>query len=195
MMALISLMEIIDIIIMTAALGAIFSIFLQRFIRPKHFGPIERKFGIDWKSFKFAMIVTAPAIILHELGHKFFAVGFGLEATFHAAYLWLGFGLILALMQTGIIFFVPAYVSILNPANTPTPPLTFSIIAFAGPLMNLILWLGTGLYLKYGKINKKYLPLVILTKKINMFLFIFNMLPIPGFDGFKVYQGLIQTIF
>jgi len=119
-------------------------------------------------------------------------MGFGLQAVFNAAYGWLGFGLLLKLLNVGFIFFVPAYVSI----NGIGSPLVFSTIAFAGPFMNLILWLGAAYALKQKKLVKeKYLPFVYLTKQINMFLFIFNMLPIPGFDGFKVYQGLFQLIF
>ena len=190
-MAIITLREVMDVIFMIVALGVIFSIFLKKFRPPQHYDPLEQKIGIDWKLFKFAMYITAPAIILHELGHKFVALGFGLDATFHAAYIWLGFGLLLALMQTGILFFVPAYVSISQQAS----PLVFSAIAFAGPFVNLILWLATRYALKAGKVKKKYLPLVQITSKINMFLFIFNMIPIPGFDGFKVYQGIFQTIF
>lgn len=186
-----SLREVLDLVFMTLALGLIFSTFLKRFM-PHHSDPMSIKYGIDWNLFKFAVYITAPAIILHEFGHKFVAVAFGLEATFHAAYLWLGFGLLLALMQTGILFFVPAYVSIPNAANI--NPGIFAIVAFAGPLMNLILWLGSWWVLKKGKFNRKYLPILMITKKINMFLFIFNMLPIPGFDGLKVYSGIFQTI-
>ena len=40
---------------------------------------------------------------------------------------------------------------------------------------------------------KKFNPALLLTSRINMFLFIFNMLPIPGFDGSKVFTGLIQA--
>ena len=72
---------------------------------------------------------------------------------------------------------------------------TYSIVAFAGPAMNGFLWLITALILKKNLVSRKYVPLVHITKKINMLLFIFNMLPIPGFDGFKVYQGILQTIF
>lgn len=189
-----SFREVFDLVFMTAALGLIFSTFLKKFQSHKRdYDPLEKKTGIDWKLFRFAVYITAPAIILHELGHKFVAMGFGLEATFHAAYNWLGIGLLLALLNTGILFFVPAYVSIGNGAGV--APSVFSIIAFSGPLMNLILWLGTAYILRKGNFAKKHTTLLVVTKKINMFLFIFNMLPIPGFDGFKVYRGIIQTIF
>jgi len=50
------------------------------------------KLGLSWKDFKFAIIITAPAVILHELAHKFVAMAMGLTATFHAWYTGLGIG-------------------------------------------------------------------------------------------------------
>jgi Zn-dependent protease len=32
-------------------------------------------------------------------------------------------------------------------------------------------------------------------KQINMFLFILNMIPIPGFDGFNVFYQLFKALF
>ena len=185
---IITIREIIDLILMTIIVGIIFSSFFRKF-RPYE---ALNKYGIDWKTIKMAIWITAPAIILHEMAHKFVAMGFGLEAVFHAAYTWLGIGLVLALMRTGFIFFVPGYVSISGAGLT---PLTHSIVAVAGPAMNLLLWVGAWLVLKKGLVNDKYAPILILTKKINMLLFIFNMLPIPMFDGFTFYSGIIQTIF
>ena len=94
-------------------------------------------------------------------------------------------------MNFGFIFFVPAYVSITGS----TSPFNYSIVAIAGPAVNLLLWLIALLLLKSESVRKnhKLVPWLVVTKKINLFLFIFNMLPIPGFDGAKVYQGLIQT--
>ncbi|MBA3064032.1 hypothetical protein FP803_01200, partial [Candidatus Woesearchaeota archaeon] len=42
--------------------------------------------------------------------------------------------------------------------------------------------------------SKQRLALVI-TKQINMFLFIFNMIPVPPFDGGHFISGLMQTFF
>jgi Zn-dependent protease len=33
-----------------------------------------------------------------------------------------------------------------------------------------------------------------MSRKLNGFLFIFNMLPLPGVDGFKVYTSLFQLL-
>ncbi len=202
-MPLITLNEIFDIILMTAALGYIFADSFSKFAHSyrRHlaaeYNPLQEYAtnkifgGYDWESFKFACYVTAPAIILHELGHKIAALSFGLEATFHAAYSWLVFGIILKLLNSGFIFFVPAYVSHSGSATA----LQSAIIAFAGPGINLLLWLGSWLIVKEKLCGKKYIAFFTLTKHINMLLFLFNMIPIFGFDGEKVLNGVVKTFF
>ena len=191
-MAIFTLSEVFDIFVMTLIVGYIFS---GTFRKPvEHdYDPLKHYkhgfYGINWEDFKLSVLVTVPAIIFHELGHKFVALGFGLEAQFHAAWTFLALGLAMKLLNFGFIFVVPAYVSILgNPTN-----LQSSMVAFAGPAVNLILWLGSLAMLNLKSIPKKYYGVLLLTSKINMFLFIFNMLPIPGFDGSKVFMGLIQA--
>jgi Zn-dependent protease len=186
---------------MTLALGFIFKdVFLPRraVINTENYDPIAhyRSLGTryDMHGFVLGMMIAGPAVLFHELGHKLVAMGFGMSAEFHAAYFWLGLGVILKLMNFGFIFFVPAYVSIMGA----TTPLQSSAIAFAGPAVNLILFLVPWLLLKnkaFVKRHKKYLALMVLTSRINIFLFIFNMLPIPMFDGWKVYSGVIQGLF
>ena len=116
----------------------------------------------------------------------------GLFATFHAAYTWLGLGVVLKLVGAPFVFFVPAYVA----HSAAALPWQSALIAFAGPGVNLILWLGAAYILKKSK-NLSHTKSVALhlTSKINMFLFIFNMIPIPGFDGWHVFSGLLGTLF
>lgn len=173
-----TLLELFDMVVMTLAVGFIF---MDLFAHP------GEKF--NKKAFLFAILVAAPAIILHEFGHKFVALSFGYTATFHAAYLWLGVGVVLKLLRTGFIFFVPAYVSIGGAAVSGLP---MSLTALAGPAINGILFLTAFGVLKYSKPKGKTAMFWLVTKQINGFLFIFNMLPIPFFDGFKVYGGLWQ---
>lgn len=187
---ILSIREILDILIMTIAVGYIFmGIFRLQ----------QQKFqtGFDWRAFKFACIVTAPAIILHEFGHKFVALGFGLQATFHAAYTWLGIGIILRALQTGFIFFVPAYVDIGCAAAdcAAIAPIKLSAIAAAGPFINLAIFFICWGALQKKDLKKRTRTVLYVTKQINLFLFVFNMLPIPMFDGFKVYSGLWKTFF
>jgi len=189
----ITLMEIFDIILMTLAVGFVF---MTAFKPLKKTGDVlDRYLGkassFDWSSFWFAAMVTAPAIIIHELGHKFVALGFGLGAEVHAAYFWLALAIILRLVNFPFIFFVPAYTSIVGDATA----LQQVFIAFAGPCVNLILFITAYIVLKSDK-NMKTVTAQFwtLTKNINLFLFIFNMIPIPGFDGFTVFSGLWHMI-
>lgn len=191
-----SLQEIIDIAVMTVFVGFIFSDVFGRFNKRQdhEYDPMKAYSQVHksrrFENFKFAVMVTAPAIVFHEFGHKFMAMSFGLNATFHAAYTWLGIGLILKLLNFGFIFFVPAYVS--YPALA--TPFQSMLIAGAGPFVNLVLWLGSSFLLKSGNLNKKYAPILLITSRINMFLFIFNMIPIPPFDGFHFFSSLIKVI-
>jgi len=190
-MAFLAPVEIFDIIVMSFAVGFIFSGIFKRPAEEEYDPLKEHSSRFNWKDLQFAILVAAPGIIFHELGHKIIALSFGLNATFHAAYLWLVIGIFLKLASFPFIFFVPAYVSIYGGAT----PIVHSLIAFAGPGINLVLWLGALFLMKKKLVKKKYYPAVYLTSRINMFLFIFNMIPFPPFDGYSVFNGIIQTLF
>ncbi|MCX6706856.1 MAG: hypothetical protein NT001_01805 [Candidatus Woesearchaeota archaeon] len=186
---ILSLQEIIDIVIITLALGYIFSGMFDRYRKisvpegeNEEYDPIahiqkKRSFGMgmfDWESLKFAMIITAPAVILHEFGHKFVAMAFGATATFHAADLFgipyggVLLGVVLKLMNTGFIFFIPAFVS-----HTPVSNMGDILIAFAGPAVNQLLWIVPMLIMKMNlikdaKTSRKMGPIMHLTT-INRF--------------------------
>ena len=188
---LISLSEIIDILVMTFAVGFIFMDVLKQF-RPLR---IKYSYGFDWSALKLACFVTAPALILHELFHKFVAIAFGLSAVFHASYGWLFFGVVLKLLNSPFLFFVPAYVSIgCDSLNCVIQPLNSALVAFAGPFANLSLFLLAKFVLEHKRLSFKTKIVVHVSKQINLFLFIFNMLPFPPFDGFKVYEGLFYFV-
>lgn len=176
-----TLRELLDVIVMTLAVGYIFMDMFRRH-------PV----GFDKRAFWFACMVTAPALIAHELAHKLFALSFGLQAEFHAAYGWLAIGVILKLIRFNFIFFVPAYVSI-GAAGMAVLPSQMALIAFAGPLLNLVLFIVAWASLKQKRLKRNTFIFLHVTKQINLFLFVFNMLPIPLFDGWKVYQGFFQA--
>ena len=196
-MMYLSFHELFDIVLMTLLLGFLFS----DVFRP----PAPRKASQDpvahylqprrnkLREFWFSVLAIAPAVILHELAHKFVAIHFGLQATFHAFYansttLFLGVLAIIAkLSGFGFVFLVPGYVQILGSAT----PLQHAAIAFAGPAVHGLFWLGSLLALKFGKnFSRQTVQLLAVMKYVNGFLFILNMLPIPGIDGFSVYSGL-----
>ncbi|MDD5650407.1 MAG: M50 family metallopeptidase [Candidatus Nanoarchaeia archaeon] len=179
---LITPLEILYLIITTAVIAYIFMDYIKL--------PTELNFNkFNWKSFKFAALVAAPGIILHELGHKFMAMSLGFEALFYIFTFGLFLGIFLKWIKSPFIMLAPGYVSILeNPTGIQS-----GIIAFAGPLVNLILWLGSWLVLnKSRKLKRKTALFLYLTQQINMILFIFNMIPIPPLDGYKVLMGIIS---
>jgi Zn-dependent protease len=189
-MAIITGSELVDIVIMTAAVGFI----LMGFFRSAIYF-YQRKMpppGFDWEAFKFSIIVTAPAVVLHELAHKFVALALGIDAVFHAAYTFLGVGILLKLMNVGFIFFVPGYVAISKGATH----LQTALIAGAGPFTNLAIALFAIGMLKFNtKMSKKAKVIWHMTKIINLFLFVFNMLPFWIFDGQKFFSGLYHAFF
>ncbi len=187
--------EILDIVIMTLAIGFIFKDFFHftpkvEVLTPEYLMRPKKRFS--WNDFWFAAAVVAPSIILHEFGHKFVAIAFGMVATFQAAYFWLVAGLVLKLIGVGFIFFVPAFTAIIGAGTN----LQFAAIAFAGPAVNLVIWLVSLVILKtHKKLKNNTYHFLYLIKRINMFLFIFNMLPIPMFDGFSVFSNLAKVLF
>lgn len=188
----ISFSEVIDMIIMTFAVGYIFMSSFR--LSSQSYGI---HYGFDWKAFRTACIVAAPALLLHELSHKFVALSYGFTAEFNAAYLFLGLGVLLAAMNSGFIFFVPAYVSIgCASVQCSISPLQSALIAGAGPFMNLIIFAAAFAVLRSGMKMKKSTRIILyFTKQINLFLFVFNILPIPGFDGAKFFAGIFQILF
>ncbi|MEM4282406.1 MAG: M50 family metallopeptidase [Candidatus Woesearchaeota archaeon] len=199
---MIAIRELLDIVAMTAAVGYIFMPAISAF----RLRPVK---GFDFKAFWIACVVTAPALILHELLHKFVAVSYGLNATFHAAYPFLALGIGLRLLGSKFIFFIPGYVSISSTLQLSS--LQQALIAGSGPAVNGVL--GLLAWLMFGSLKKKVamkylarrkLPpkslrttmlVLYLTMQINILLLVFNMLPIPPFDGWKFWSGLVKAVF
>jgi Zn-dependent protease len=191
-MALITVQEIIDLVIMVAAIGFIFKdAFVIRGSTSEEYDPVaayKRSASFLGEGFRNGIIVAAPAVVLHEAGHKITALMFGLEATFHAAYTWLGIGVVLKALNFPFIFFVPGYVTYSGTAE----PIWRALIAFSGPAVNLGLFLFAVVALKQGWL-RKHTALLVMTKQINLFLFIFNMLPFGFFDGAHVVGGMLAA--
>jgi Zn-dependent protease len=163
---------------------------LSRYLKKNRFS------RFNWKNFWFAAMVTAPAILLHELGHKIAALSYGYEATFHAFYansttLFFGlFAIAMKILNFGFLFLVPGFVSIVGIGG----PEQYGLIAFAGPGVNLLIFLISLIIINTQKLKPKNIHFWVLTKNINLFLLIFNLLPIPGFDGFTVWSSLWKII-
>ena len=187
--------EIADIIAMTFFIGFIFKDYFRLVPKPKHhagYEPLEyynkSKKGKFWEDLLHSCMIAAPALVLHEFGHKIVAMSFGAIATLHAPYFMYLIILGMKLIKFPILFFVGGYVT-----HSALPPLQSAFVSLAGPLTNLILYLICFIAVKYELANNKYTPLLMASGKLNLFLCIFNMIPIPGFDGYNMFMGLWQA--
>jgi Zn-dependent protease len=197
---LFNIFELVDIVIMTLVIGYLFH---DTFKHPEKRRDILEEYQhphrFEWQDLMWAALLVVPSILIHEMAHKFVAMGFGLDATFHAACSsanLLGAGssidfycgltlvtLFLKVIGIGFLIFIPGFVSVGGGATH----LQSAIIALSGPLVHLVFWLGAAYYLK----DKKRLYFF---KQMNMFLFILNMIPIPGFDGFNFLYNLVKAL-
>lgn len=186
-MALISLIEILKLAITSLVLGLIFMGLFSR--KPKTIYHMIHKRRFNWGDLWFAVLVAAPAVVLHELAHKFVAMGFGFSASFDIFPFGLGIGLLLRLIGSPFLVIAPGYVTI--PAAVAATPWIYRLIAFAGPLTNLALWFIAFMVVKTkkDKLSHGALNFWMLTRNINLVLFIFNMIPFGPFDGAKVFFG------
>ncbi len=185
-----TLRELIYLVILIGAVGYVFSGFI-RAPRPYYEYFYRRRF-FDLEDFKFACIVTAPAILFHELAHKFVAMSFGIPAYFEIYWTGIFIAVFLKLIRSPILIVAPGYVVL------PFVSSHFQdmLISIAGPLTNLLLYFISSMLLKYKKNLKRNVAIgLALSKKINLILFIFNMLPIPPLDGYHVFYDLFKIIF
>ena len=184
-MAIISLWEIIQLVIMTLVVGYILTGSVR--VRPRTVYDFMNPKRFDWQEYKYSIYVTAPAIVVHELAHKFVALAYGYDAVFQMFTFGLALGVVLKLIASPFIIIAPGFVSIMNVNND----LAYRLIALAGPFVNLVLWIGSLLILKYNKnLSRKWTAIFSMTKNLNMILFFFNMIPFGPFDGAKVIFGL-----
>ena len=136
--------------------------------------------------FLISLIISALTagigFLLHELMHKYVAQSYKLQAEFFAFYKMLF--LAIALSFLGFIFAAPGAVFIKGKIT----PEKNGKISLAGPLTNIILavlFLALlitietesilSLFFRYGFI-------------INALLGAFNLIPVPPFDGYKVFD-------
>lgn len=127
-----------------------------------------------------SLFAVGPGFVLHELSHKFTARRYGYWAEFRV---WpLGLVLALATSLLGFIFAAPGATYISGQGITKSEN---GRISMAGPLTNvgvalcflLLSVFGTGFWVDLGEFGVY----------INVFLALFNMLPIMPLDGAKVF--------
>lgn len=165
-----SAVEIRDIAIALLGLALAFSIELRDAVTV---GPVL--------TFILALVTVGSGFVLHELSHKFTAQKYGYWAEFR---MW-PLGLVLALVTSliGFIFAAPGatYISGMNISVEQN-----GRISLAGPLTNVAVSL---VFLPMLLFGVGYIGLLgYFGVQINVFLALFNLIPIMPLDGAKVFR-------
>ncbi|MBU7024812.1 MAG: site-2 protease family protein [Theionarchaea archaeon] len=127
------------------------------------------------------LIIVGTAFVLHELSHKYVAQKYGLEAEYRKYTLGLALAFFLALTRF-IFFAAPGAVMIMG-TGWVTPEIEGKT-SLAGPVCNIAVG-ATALLLTLAGIYPSFLTELAM---INFFLAVFNLLPIPPMDGFKIMK-------
>ncbi|WP_416294821.1 site-2 protease family protein [Paenibacillus illinoisensis] len=154
----------------------------------------------------FFLLTILIAFSVHEFAHAYFANKFGDptakllgRVTLNPAVHFDLFGVLL-LVIAGFGWARPVPV---NRANFDKPRLMGVIVSFAGPLSNLLLAVvGTIIYASLvgsgvmGGIENERLFTAISTffymfNLTNFFLFLFNMIPLPPLDGYRILEDIL----
>ena len=178
--------EILDIIVMTAVIGFIFSRFFKR--QPSHdYDPLtyyEKKNTVI-NDILYGAMIAAPAVVLHELAHKFTAQRYGLWAEFRYDLNMLMFAMVLA-FALGFAFIAPGAVMISGYYITREQNGKISV---NGPLTNFMVASLALSFLIFGA-SGIVGTVLFYVFYINVFLGMFNLLPFGPLDGRKVEENL-----
>ncbi|MBI4174291.1 MAG: site-2 protease family protein [Candidatus Aenigmarchaeota archaeon] len=139
----------------------------------------------------FAFVAVGIGFLAHELiGHKLIAQRLGLHAQYH---MW-RLGLVIAMLSSlaGFVFAAPGAVYVspkvdLWGRQAAVSRKRMGIVSISGPLVNLLL---VGIFLPlsmFYPVSIMGVELFGLAVFVNLWLAIFNMLPIPPLDGSKVF--------
>ncbi len=154
----------------------------------------------------FIIVVVIFSAVIHEVMHGAAAAWLGDKTARYAGRLTLNpiphldmFGSILLPVILSLsgspIFFAWAKPVPYNPYNLRADGLfrrfSEAIVAFAGPLSNIIIALIFGIAIREGNLSPDVSAVFLLVVIINVMLALFNMIPIPPLDGSKVLESLL----
>lgn len=167
---------------------------------------LDRILQVPLDQLPFYLITLVIAFTLHEFSHAYFANKFGDptakllgRVTLNPAVHFDLLGIILLLIA-GFGWARPVPV---NRDNFSKPRMMGVIVSAAGPLSNLLLGvLGTLVYVmlaQFGVLdaitNEKLFQAVLIFFNLftimNFFLFLFNLIPLPPLDGYRILEDVV----
>ena len=174
--------EIRDIAISVGVLALAFTLIYAR-ANPRFFSDNIVANNIIW--FVTSLVIVSVCFLLHEFGHKFVAQRYGAWAEYRMFPQ--GLGLCLLLSFFGILFAAPGAVMI----NGYIDNKRNGKISMAGPMVNLVLGV---LFISLMLVTTGRLHAIIgLLAHFNVFLALFNLIPIQPLDGSKILKWNIPV--
>ena len=143
---------------------------------------IQKLSKLEYFSFFFLFLIIS--IFIHELSHFLVAYFFNLNPYFNFS-------------------LISFKVNLLNSGTS----FQLFLVSLFGPLSNLFLYLSallltssffskisSSLFSIFSYFSKKEIYYINLFAKINLYFFIINILPFPGFDGFQILRHLFNFL-
>jgi len=150
----------------------------------------------------FLYIIIILSAVIHEYSHAWIADRMGDRTARYAGRLTLNpiahidlWGTViipLFLLFTGGIFIGWAKPVPYNPYNIQNKHGSL-IVAFAGPLSNFIIAIVLGLFLRFGIFPANIAQFIFLIVNVNVYLALFNLIPVPPLDGSKVFGEIFPS--
>ena len=142
--------------------------------------------GLNVTGFANALAIAALAVgtgfLMHELAHKYVAIHFGAKAEYRAWTTGLVFAVVVAFVAR-FIFAAPGAVYIFGKNVTVREN---GIISLAGPFANVVVGIVSLLIASVAG-NQTIVQVAGIVGSINLYLALFNLLPIFILDGAKVF--------
>ncbi|MGC8991961.1 MAG: site-2 protease family protein [Thermoplasmata archaeon] len=131
------------------------------------------------KYYLIAMLGVVTAFFGHEMMHKYVAM----RNRYYAEFRKWNLGLLISIITSmfGFVFVLPGATMIYGWLDKKTN----GIVSIAGPIYNLVIGL---LFISISFILKFYSSIFYFLGQINIWVSMFNMLPIPPLDGSKVLR-------
>ena len=152
----------------------------------------------------FSVAILIMSVVIHEVAHGYAALFMGDVTAKYEGRLTMNpikhldpfgsviFPLILAMINPNFVFGWAKPVPY-NPYNLRNKRWGELLVAIAGPISNILLAILMGIVVRFGPmigLPTAFYDLAELTVVINIYLAVFNMMPIPPLDGSKVLFAL-----